>query len=242
MRGFPATPSQRRPEGRRVARAGIEAEVAGISREALQGVLGRGPQGDPVALRRGIVALGPRMGDGRPTAGREFGGHTEDKRGSSSSATQVEGRTIMAFASSYYGPSTGRRDGSRCCQRVCSPTMAVDIPSSPADLLRRYANQVSDRGQTAVLERPLETTRRGGSDPGKKFTVLLFRDPQQSKDYVRGVLERVVPELSPAEVAKVVDKVFKTGKGIVGTWVFELAEMYCDMLRNNGLSSDIAEE
>eukprot|EP00181_Compsopogon_caeruleus_P000387 CAMPEP_0184677960 /NCGR_PEP_ID=MMETSP0312-20130426/584_1 /TAXON_ID=31354 /ORGANISM="Compsopogon coeruleus, Strain SAG 36.94" /LENGTH=152 /DNA_ID=CAMNT_0027126219 /DNA_START=158 /DNA_END=616 /DNA_ORIENTATION=+ len=121
-------------------------------------------------------------------------------------------------------------------------SMAVDIPSSPADLLRRYTNLKADQGRTAVLERPAETTRRGGVDPSRKYRVVIFKDPAQSKAFVADVLLKVVPDLNKIAATRIVEEVFYSGKGVVGTWVLELAEMYCDLLRNNGLRSDIAED
>jgi ATP-dependent Clp protease adapter protein ClpS len=37
----------------------------------------------------------------------------------------------------------------------------------------------------------------------------------------------------------IVETAHTTGSAVVGVWIFELAEAYCDGLRSNGLGSDI---
>lgn len=79
-------------------------------------------------------------------------------------------------------------------------------------------------------------------DPGKFFKVLIFNDETHTKDFVTKVLLKVVPALTPNAANAIMNKAHSSGKAIVGVWIFELSEGYCDMLRNNGLRSDIEEE
>ncbi|CAN8073172.1 unnamed protein product [Agarophyton chilense] len=78
-------------------------------------------------------------------------------------------------------------------------------------------------------------------DPGKYYKVLIFNDEMHSKDFVTKVLLKVIPGLSPDAAFAIMNKAHTNGKAVVGVWIFEISEGYCDMLRNNGLRSDIEE-
>lgn len=76
-------------------------------------------------------------------------------------------------------------------------------------------------------------------DPGKQYKVLIFNDESNSKDYVANVLVRCIPALSKEAAWAIMNKAHKDGSAVVGIWVFEVSEGYCEMLRSNGLRSDI---
>lgn len=78
-------------------------------------------------------------------------------------------------------------------------------------------------------------------DPGRHYKVLIFNDENHSKDYVTRVLLKVVPGLTPKQAWAIMQKAHTNGKAVVGIWVFEISEGYCDMLRSNGLRSDMEE-
>lgn len=78
-------------------------------------------------------------------------------------------------------------------------------------------------------------------DPGKHFKVLIYNDEAHSKEYVTRVLLMVVPGLTPQAAHAIMQKAHTSGKAVVGIWIFEISEGYCDMLKSNGLRSDIEE-
>lgn len=78
-------------------------------------------------------------------------------------------------------------------------------------------------------------------DPGRHYKVLIFNDEANSKEYVTRVLLKVVPGLSPEAAKRIMQKAHTDGKAVVGVWIFEISEGYCDMLRTNGLRSDLEE-
>ena len=78
-------------------------------------------------------------------------------------------------------------------------------------------------------------------DPGKHYKVLIFNDEKNDKDYVTRVLLRVIPGLSPEAARAIMSKAHTDGKAVVGVWIFEVSEGYCDMIRSNGIRSDIEE-
>ena len=105
------------------------------------------------------------------------------------------------------------------------------IPDSfnPADLERE-----KDRTNVAVLERPPEKL-----DPGKKYRVLLFNDEANTREYVIEVLMKYIPGMSAEMAKEITARAHNTGMAIVGIWMYELAEGYSDILKSNGLRSDI---
>lgn len=78
-------------------------------------------------------------------------------------------------------------------------------------------------------------------DPGRMYKVLIFNDEAHPKDYVTRVLLKVVPGLTPQQAWAIMNKAHTTGKAVVGIWIFEISEGYCEMLQSNGLRSNIEE-
>jgi len=105
------------------------------------------------------------------------------------------------------------------------------IPDSfnPADLERE-----KDKSNVAVLDRPTEKL-----DPGKKYRVLLFNDENNTREYVIEVLMKFIPGMSPEMAKEITTRAHNTGMAIVGVWMYELAEGYSDVLKSQGLKSDI---
>ena len=63
-----------------------------------------------------------------------------------------------------------------------------------------------------------------------------------SREYVARVLVQTVPELQQADAYLVMQKAHKQGMAVVGVWVFEVAELYCDQLKSGGLIASVTEE
>jgi ATP-dependent Clp protease adapter protein ClpS len=62
------------------------------------------------------------------------------------------------------------------------------------------------------------------------------------REYVARVLVGSIPGLSQADAYLVMQKAHKQGMAVVGVWVFEMAEAYCDKLKAGGLISQVSEE
>merc|ERR1719382_47634 len=82
---------------------------------------------------------------------------------------------------------------------------------------------------------PSEPKQDPKSNAGKKFKLLLFNDNVNRQEYVAKVLQASVPGLTQADAYVVMQKAHKSGMAVVGVWVFELAEAYCDALKAGGL-------
>uniref|UniRef100_A0A7S0ZF67 Adaptor protein ClpS core domain-containing protein n=1 Tax=Timspurckia oligopyrenoides TaxID=708627 RepID=A0A7S0ZF67_9RHOD len=156
----------------------------------------------------------------------------------------------MAFISGFAGGLSGNGQNSgRVCSRVgmslnivCVVPQSVQIPNSPSELFRQ-SKQFSTGGRTgaAVLERPVveEQVKSPKTDPGKMYKVFIYNDEKHSKSYVVSTLMRIIPDMTKDRATQAMEIAHKEGSAMVGVWIFEVAEMYCDMLRTAGIQSDI---
>eukprot|EP00965_Chrysotila_dentata_P233711 6199744-Pleurochrysis_carterae.AAC.5 len=96
--------------------------------------------------------------------------------------------------------------------------------------------------ERATIINPGKPQDDSASDPGKKFKLLLFNDNVNKREYVAKVLTANIPELTQADAYVIMQKAHKSGMAVVGVWMFELAEAYCERLRAGGLISSVAEE
>lgn len=62
------------------------------------------------------------------------------------------------------------------------------------------------------------------------------------REYVARVLVGSVPGLTQADAYLIMQKAHKQGMAVVGVWVFEVAEAYCDKLKSGGLISSVTED
>ena len=77
---------------------------------------------------------------------------------------------------------------------------------------------------------------------GKKYKLLLFNDNVNKREYVAKVLTTTIPDFSQADAYVVMQKAHQSGMAVVGVWVFELAEAYCDGLKARALICSVTEE
>lgn len=144
----------------------------------------------------------------------------------------------MAFVKSIALVSKGvSTQQSVCCRR--RPRMAALDAPVKEDLRSKLNN--------LLAATPSTTTETDASrmkqkvDPGRHYKVILYNDEAHSKDFVTRVLLKVVPGLSQDDAWRIMNEAHTKGRAVVGIWIFEISEGYCDMLRNNGLRSDIEE-
>lgn len=115
---------------------------------------------------------------------------------------------------------------------------ALDAPVKE-DLRTKLNNLLASTPSTTT---ETETGRvKQKIDPGRHYKVILYNDEAHSKDFVTRVLLKVVPGLSQDDAWRIMNEAHTKGRAVVGIWIFEISEGYCDMLRNNGLRSDIEE-
>jgi len=88
---------------------------------------------------------------------------------------------------------------------------------------------------------PSKPSMDNANQKGKKFKLLLFNDNVNKREYVARVLVGGIPDYSQADAYQVMQKAHQHGMAVVGVWVFELAEAYCDKLKMGGLIVSVTE-
>lgn len=73
------------------------------------------------------------------------------------------------------------------------------------------------------------------------FTCRVFVVLRR-REYVARILVGAIPGMSQADAYLVMQKAHKQGMAVVGVWVFEVAEAYCDKLKSGGLIASVTEE
>lgn len=86
-----------------------------------------------------------------------------------------------------------------------------------------------------------QVQKKAQTDPGKMYKVFIYNDDKHSKSYVVAVLMKVIPDMTKPRATEIMETAHTKGSAMVGVWIFEVAEMYCDMLRTAGIQSDIIE-
>lgn len=74
---------------------------------------------------------------------------------------------------------------------------------------------------------------------GPQYKVILHDDPINRREYVVRVLVKVVDDLSLDEAVSIMQTAHESGSAVVCTVAQELAEEYCEGLRENGLTSTV---
>jgi len=72
----------------------------------------------------------------------------------------------------------------------------------------------------------------------KRRVIVVLR----RREYVARILVGAIPGMSQADAYLVMQKAHKQGMAVVGVWVFEVAEAYCDKLKSGGLIASVTEE
>jgi len=89
---------------------------------------------------------------------------------------------------------------------------------------------------------PTKPSSDKDNEKAKKYKVLLFNDNVNRREYVARILVGAIPGMSQADAYLVMQKAHKQGMAVVGVWVFEVAEAYCDKLKSGGLIASVTEE
>lgn len=98
----------------------------------------------------------------------------------------------------------------------------------------------------AVLDRP-ETiedvdidkdTQRENKLGGEGWEIRLFNDPFNKREFVARCLATICGK-SDTESYQIMMEAHNNGMGVVGRYQFEIAELYYNSLRENGLSVDM---
>ena len=87
----------------------------------------------------------------------------------------------------------------------------------------------------AVEETPVEERRRMGSEA---WEVRIYNDRMNTREHVARALVQVTG-MSEMGAYQTMMQAHQNGIAVVGRWVYEIAEMYHDALKKNGIVCDI---
>lgn len=143
----------------------------------------------------------------------------------------------MAFVNAITIPSVMRTPQTATCRR--RPRMAALEAPVKEDIRTKLNNLLATTPSASPATDPDRVKQK--VDPGKHYKVLLINDEMHSKDFVTRILLKVIPGLTQDAAARIMMHAHSKGRAVVGVWIFEISEGYCDLLRTNGLVSDIEE-
>jgi len=125
------------------------------------------------------------------------------------------------------------------------PARTTGRPSGQWGSPRRHVAptmQVTAPVKTVIKLSPTKQMRDVNSDLAPKHKLLLFNDNVHTREYVARAVVSAIPEVSSADAFNIMQKAHKSGFAVVGVWVFEIAEAYCDLLTKAGLLARVIEE
>jgi len=101
-------------------------------------------------------------------------------------------------------------------------------------------------GGPAVLDRPQTERNRRTEDPVKErkgmgheaWEVRIYNDGQNTREHVARSLVQVTG-MTEMTAYQTMMQAHQNGIAVVGRWVYEVAEMYHDALRQNGIVCDL---
>jgi ATP-dependent Clp protease adaptor protein ClpS len=105
---------------------------------------------------------------------------------------------------------------------------------------------IKKSGGPAVLDRP-ETERKTRTDDpvkerkdagGKAWEVRIYNDGLNTREHVARSLVQVTG-MSESDAYNTMMQAHQNGIAVVGVWVYEIAEMYHDALRKQGILCDL---
>lgn len=99
---------------------------------------------------------------------------------------------------------------------------------------------VLDRPETETevkTKRNAKTKQRQGKG-GEPWEVRIYNDGMNTREHVARSLVQITG-LSEANAYSTMMQAHQNGMAVVGQWVYEIAEMYHDRLRDNGIICDL---
>jgi ATP-dependent Clp protease adaptor protein ClpS len=125
--------------------------------------------------------------------------------------------------------------------KVDVPQLAPTKPSSDKDNEKAKKYKVllfNDNVNRCAASAPGWPPRRCTLPLVKRRVFVALR----RREYVARILVGAIPGMSQADAYLVMQKAHKQGMAVVGVWVFEVAEAYCDKLKSGGLIASVTEE
>merc|ERR1711865_854601 len=93
--------------------------------------------------------------------------------------------------------------------------------------------------QNQKQNRSKQQTHNKYDNDSMMWELKIYNDKVNTREIVAHALIKVITELSESVAFQTMQQSHNTGSSIVGTYHFEMAEMYNEGLRNKGLISEI---
>ena len=157
--------------------------------------------------------------------------------------------TVFAFAGSasafsVLSPSSSSRLSSTVCiWGTATPIVADGLVMKPSSA---ESETTKKSGGPAVLERPETERKVRTEDPvkqrkdagGKSWEVRIYNDGMNTREHVARSLVQVTG-MAESDAYSTMMQAHQNGIAVVGVWVYEIAEMYHDALRKQGILCDL---
>ena len=129
---------------------------------------------------------------------------------------------------------------------VATQRHMVSMMSAATTTIEKEQIKTGSGGSPAVLDRPTTTTRRRVDEPTKQrnnqgheaWEVRIYNDGLNTREHVARSLVQVTG-MSEMSAYQTMMQAHQNGMAVVGRWVYEVAEMYHEALRKNGIVCDI---
>jgi ATP-dependent Clp protease adaptor protein ClpS len=90
-----------------------------------------------------------------------------------------------------------------------------------------------------VIEKKTEEGRSGPGDNNQNYRVVLINDDHNTFEHVTECLQKIIPGMSHVLAQKLTVDAHENGSAVVWTGPKEIAEMYYDALRGEGLTATL---
>jgi ATP-dependent Clp protease adaptor protein ClpS len=116
--------------------------------------------------------------------------------------------------------------------------------SASSVTIEQRESSVKIGGGPAVLDRPQETVKRIDQQPERTgagreaWEVRIYNDGMNTREHVARSLVQVTG-MSEMVAYQTMMQAHQNGIAVVGRWVYEVAEMYHEALKKNGIVCDL---
>jgi len=131
--------------------------------------------------------------------------------------------------------------------KICHDRPAINVfRSSFSDRRRGNTLKMSDLLDAPTIEKTDEKTTKKSSDKQDErvssggWDVRLYNDPYNKREFVAMCLSTVCGK-SDTESYQIMMQAHNNGLGVIGRYMFEVAELYLSSLKENGLLVDMVE-
>lgn len=140
-----------------------------------------------------------------------------------------------AFTAVPSATTMSRQTTSLTAYRSTVMTMMTGATTIEKEQVKTGGPAVADRPQTQKRHEPTKQRKGEGHEA---WEVRIYNDGLNTREHVARSLVQVTG-MSEISAYQTMMQAHQSGMAVVGRWVYEVAEMYHDALRKNGIVCDI---